>query len=130
MDHLRAKGFSAEAVDEAVGRLETYGYVDDVEFARLWVRERSAVKRAGRRYIEQELLSRGIGRETVSLALEDYPEETEQENARLEFERLLKRYERAEPCQRKRKIGEGLMRGGTDGTSSARCCLAIGRRGR
>jgi len=73
------------------------------------------VKRAGRRSIEQELLAKGIDRDTVAQALDEYPQDTEQENARGEFERLCRRYAKiANPYERKRKIGAALMRKGFD----------------
>ncbi|NLG37454.1 MAG: hypothetical protein GX549_05515 [Clostridiales bacterium] len=114
-DYLRRKGFSDEAADSAREKLAQYGYLDDAEFARLWVRDRAAVRRSGRWGIEQELLARGVDRDKIALALDEYTPERERENARAEFDRLRKRYENvADTATRKQKIGASLMRRGFD----------------
>jgi regulatory protein len=114
-DYLRRKGYSDEAADSAREKLAQYGYLDDAEFARLWVRDRASVRRSGRWGIEQELLARGVDRDTIALALDEYTPELEQENARAEFDRLRRRYGQvADPAALRQKIGASLMRRGFD----------------
>ncbi|NLU41902.1 MAG: regulatory protein RecX [Firmicutes bacterium] len=40
-EHLSKKGYSDEVIEEALDRLMQYGYLDDLEFARQFVRSKS-----------------------------------------------------------------------------------------
>ena len=64
-DYLLGKAYSVDVVDYVVGRLKEYRYLDDEEYARLYVQHNSATK--GERRLRQELVQKGI---SVSLAEE------------------------------------------------------------
>ena len=68
---LSARGYFAEAIDEAIQKLTNEGYLNDRRFAQRWTE--SAI-RSGRGYgirILQELSLRGISREIASQAIEN-----------------------------------------------------------
>lgn len=54
--------------DDVLDRLSELGLIDDADFARRWVQERSS--RRGRRALLHELHSKGIDRETAEAAVE------------------------------------------------------------
>lgn len=61
---LRQKGFS-EGSEEAVEKLEGYGYIDDRRFAEKYANELVRLKNFGKRRIVQELMKKGISRDII-----------------------------------------------------------------
>lgn len=70
-DRLLEAGFSAEVVAQTLTRLVELGLVDDLDFARQWVADRSARKKLGPRALSSELAAKGISREVIDQALAD-----------------------------------------------------------
>ncbi len=67
---LRQKGY-ADSAEYAVEKLKKDGFVDDERFSRMYVRELIALKKYGKRRIEQELYKKGVSRDIISLVLEE-----------------------------------------------------------
>jgi regulatory protein len=57
---LRAAGFHAEHIGQAIGRLQQAGLLDDEEFANYWVGQRQAFRPRGPRGLRAELRAKGI----------------------------------------------------------------------
>lgn len=72
-DYLVKKDFAPAVVDYVVQKLKEYRYIDDNEYARLFVEQNS--KNKGERRLKQELQQRGISREAAELASEMTEEE-------------------------------------------------------
>ena len=70
-DRLAEAGFVAEVVTQTLTRLVELGLVDDLDFARQWVADRSARKKLGPRALQAELTAKGISREVIGQALAD-----------------------------------------------------------
>jgi SOS response regulatory protein OraA/RecX/phosphopantetheinyl transferase (holo-ACP synthase) len=70
-DKLREKNVSPEAADGAVRFLAEYGFLDDRAFAERYAAE-SVRKNKGPLRIEQELVRKGIGRDTAREAIRPY----------------------------------------------------------
>lgn len=68
-DKLRQAGFSPLAVDYALAYVESYGYIDDERYARTYIAYRMNTK--SRQKIIQELIGKGIDKETVSASWEE-----------------------------------------------------------
>lgn len=68
---LREKGYSADAAEAAVGRMLELGYLNDADFADRWIENRQEHKPRSRMMLQQELMQKGIDRETISEALEE-----------------------------------------------------------
>ena len=81
--HLRGKRYDDEAVDGAIDKLRAQRYVDDLDFAKYWVEQRSRFRPKGDRALVSELSSKGVARETIDAALGDMPAESESDRARL-----------------------------------------------
>lgn len=64
-------GNSSDLVGSILGKLKDLGYVDDEEFARWWVEQRSQHRPRGKRLLERELFQKGIAKETIQRVLED-----------------------------------------------------------
>ena len=72
--HLAAKGWDAEAAQQAIERLQREGYLDDQRFADNWVAYRCRTAPRSRVTITQELRRKGIAREIIASAVETMDE--------------------------------------------------------
>ncbi len=89
---LRRAGFGTAAVTQALQRLDELGYVDDIGFARVWVRGRVERGGDGRARVLAGLLSRGVSRQDAQAAVAaEYPLEREAEVCRELAGRLAQR---------------------------------------
>jgi regulatory protein len=110
--HLRGKRYDDEAIDGAVDKLRAQRYVDDLEFAKYWVEQRSRFRPKGDRALVSELSNKGVSRETIDAALGDLPAESETDRARRAIARQIMRWASLEPAERKRKIHAFLAQRG------------------
>lgn len=58
-------------IDEVIERLEKFGYVNDEEFARYWVRNREEFRPRGAMALRAELREKGISSQIIDLVLAD-----------------------------------------------------------
>ena len=110
--HLRGKRYDDEAVDGAIDKLRAQRYVDDLDFAKYWVEQRSRFRPKGDRALVSELTSKGVSRETIDAALGEMPAESEADRARRAIARQLRRWESLDAPERKRKIHAFLAQRG------------------
>jgi regulatory protein len=69
--HLLFAGYRADLVEDAIGRLERLGYLDDAAFAAAWIASRDRAHPRGERALRSELLRKGVARDVVDEALGD-----------------------------------------------------------
>lgn len=116
---LRDKGYAAPVVDEVLDRLAGVGLVDDVEYARAFLRGRWGRRAAGWRRLEQDLRGRGISADDIASArvtLEaDIGAVDEIGAARRVIEQAERRYAGLDPRQRRQRLYALLQRRGFDG---------------
>lgn len=62
-DKLTEKGFDAETTDAVLAFLEKYGYADDREYARRYIREAMRLRPRGSYALRMELRQRGVAAE-------------------------------------------------------------------
>ena len=87
---LQRAGFATATVTQALQRLDELGYLDDIGFARLWVRGRVERGGDGRARVLAGLLSRGVSRQDAWAAVAaEYPPEREAEICRELAARLV-----------------------------------------
>jgi len=76
MERLKRKGFDVELIGEVVEELEAIGLVNDLEFARAWLREKGSSYGSWR--IKNELSKKGIDKDVIEKVLEELkPDEFE-----------------------------------------------------
>ena len=102
--HLRGKRYEDEDIDGAIDKLRAQRYVDDLDFAKYWVEQRSRFRPKGDRALVSELTSKGVSRETINTALGEMPAESEADRARRAIARSLSRWQALDAPERKRKI--------------------------
>lgn len=109
-DKLRDKGYSEEEIESAVNKVMEYGYINDSEYARRYIKSR--LNKKGAKLIMRELQNKGISRDTISCHLE----ELAIDSSELIYEILIKKYYNADVSDRgvKQKIMSYFVRRGYD----------------
>jgi regulatory protein len=108
---LRRKQFSPEAIDAAIERLSSWGYLNDEDFARFWVENRQANRPRGERLLVQELRMKGIDRDTIQETID--ATEIDEPAVALDLARSkLRSYSSLPPEVAKRRLAGFLTRRG------------------
>jgi regulatory protein len=110
-DRLRRGGYEQDAIDYAISRLHEWRYLDDADFARRWVENRTAHRPRGKRLLQQELRHKGIDTETAREAIDD-AELDETSAAEDLARRRLPAYAGDDPAAIRRRLGAYLARRG------------------
>jgi regulatory protein len=110
-DRLRRGGYEQDAIEHAIARLHEWRYLDDADFARRWVENRTAHRPRGRRLLQQELRHKGIDGEIARDAIDD-ADLDETGAAEALARRRLPSYAGDEPAAIRRRLGAYLARRG------------------
>jgi regulatory protein len=113
--HLRRKSHEAEAIAFAVTRCEKLGYLDDLSFARSFVRDRVRLKPRGRYGLRNELMAKGVSAEVADAAIEEVLREegtSEPELLRRVAEGRVRALAPAGPDTARRRLTAWLLRRG------------------
>ena len=73
--NLQEKGFGEDALAAAIARLVEHHYLDDEEFARYWLDNRSRFRPRSARAIRYELRQKGVESDAIDAALEGMDED-------------------------------------------------------
>lgn len=125
---LAEKGLGADIVREALDRLERVGLVDDLEYARAFLRERLSRRAVGERALKSQLFGRGVPAAVVDQALEELRTgggeaagaessglpRSETERALRALRQVERRYRNLEPRARRQRLAAALARRGFD----------------
>jgi len=112
--YLHGKRYDDAAVDGTIDRLRAQRYIDDLDFAKYWVEQRSRFRPKGDRALVSELTNKGVARETIDIAMGELSPESEAERARRAIARPIARWQTLEPPERRRKIHAFLAQRGFD----------------
>jgi regulatory protein len=117
VDKLSRKGFSHELAVEVIDKLKELDLLNDLQFARMFVRDKLLGKPMGRAMLRRKLLEKGIPFQLSEMVLKEYvTEENEQEAAKILALRKMKmsrsRFSTLDPrAKQKRLIDYLLSRG-------------------
>lgn len=120
--HLRHKGFCAQAIDHALSRLDEYGYINDAEFARIWIDNRLRHRPRGRFGLTCELKQKGISEAIIDAALSGFDEHQAGWAA---IRPKLERWRNLPEMERRRKIYSFLKQRGFSGETIRDICEEI-----
>jgi len=110
---LRERGFDGDVLREVVERLERDRLVDDRQFARLLIEERSRIRPSGRARLAYELGAKGVPKAVAKSCLDEaLPPGREAELALAAAESRLRRYAGVDPATRRRRLAAFLRRRG------------------
>lgn len=110
-DHLLKKEFSQTTVDCVIDMLRDAGYINDLDFAKAYVRDKTTFKNFGPYRIKNELSQKGISKDLIEQALQqEYQEELQElvDLVKSKYSSIL--HDRSE--KRFRRIGGFLQRKG------------------
>ncbi|WP_245570088.1 recombination regulator RecX [Lacticigenium naphthae] len=110
-DDLKKKDFE-EQIDDVIKLLEKHRLVDDLEYAKSYVRTSLNVNRKGSRVIRQELKRKGISEEEITEAMNEYNEEDKLANAIMLGEKMVNKSKRRSSKDTERKIKQHLLQKG------------------
>jgi len=103
------KGLPEKVQEAAIDRLKSEGLVDDAAFAQLWIDNRLEFRPRGAWALRSELSSKGVARELIDIALENFDEEEAARRAAVEGAR---RYKHLSPDLFRRRLSAYLSRRG------------------
>ena len=106
-----AAATSRTPIEHAIARLHEWRYLDDADFARRWVENRTAHRPRGKRLLQQELRHKGIDSETARDVI-DEAELDETGAAEALARRRLPSYAGDDPAAIRRRLGAYLARRG------------------
>jgi len=109
MRYLTEKKFSSEAIASALSRLEDTKYINDYEFARLWVENRLRFRPKGTYALTAELREKGIDEQIIKKVLIGFDEPA---SARAAVATRLNRLQKLEKAEFKKKMYAFLTRRG------------------
>jgi regulatory protein len=87
---LTERGIDEAAIEVALDKLESYGYVNDAAYAAEYVSSAMEAGNLGRIAVEYKLKEKGVPAAIMREAMEAYGEEDEREIARHQLARLVK----------------------------------------
>jgi regulatory protein len=109
--YLAEKQVDPATIDEALGRLEERGYVDDVAFARYWVANRQQFRPRGTRALRFELREKGVPASVIDEVLSGFDTSEAAYQAALDKARRFRGLDRR---AFREKLGSYLTRRGFD----------------
>lgn len=118
---LREKNYSLETVHGVLDRLQEVGLIDDLEYARIFLRDRLRRKAVAERVVRGQLAGRGVAGDLIDQAMAELNSESdaegpvissETERARKAALELDRRYHKLDPAVRLRRLTAALARRG------------------
>ena len=116
-DHLVRKGYAKVVASDIVRRFEASGLVNNLEFARMFVRDKLRRKPTGKALLQRLLVTKGIPSEMIEQVVRENVSDEGQKAAAQELAsrrlRLAKRsFSKLDPTKRKQRLTGYLLRRG------------------
>ena len=118
---LADRDVDPDAAREALARLERVGLIDDLEYARAFLREKLGRRAVGARLLRGQLVARGVAGAMADQAMEELAADDGGASGRTEFDRarraalqFVRRYARLDPRTRRQRLSAALVRRGFD----------------
>lgn len=107
---LQQKGYALKSIETVTADLQKKGYLNDVEFARMFLREELRLKRTGPLLIKNKLMIKGISLETIEkILVEMYDTRLQYENCRTLAAKKLNTLQ-ALPIEKQKQRVTGFLR--------------------
>jgi regulatory protein len=118
LDYLKKKArnapnLSEEIITQIIEKLKAYKFIDDSQFASLWMEQRAKSRHKPIRAIEFELKQKGISKDLIDKSLKDIDgKDLDLGNAKKLAERKMEFYRNLDPAKRREKVMSYLLRKG------------------
>lgn len=100
-DYLKKKEYTDDQINEAIGKLVEYKFLDDSNFSEIFIRDRQ-LKGRSKRMISYELKQKGINRDLSDKSLEDAQDDLK--TAKEYIDKRMSQFNRLDPDKRKQRI--------------------------
>lgn len=81
-EKIKRKGITDQVADEVLDHYEEKGWINDENFAELFVNSKIRYEKYGRQALKYKLREKGVSQDIIDKVLEEIEPETEEENAR------------------------------------------------
>ncbi|WP_102347647.1 recombination regulator RecX [Bacillus sp. Marseille-P3661] len=108
-DFLLGKEYSQAVAEEVIKKLEEYNFVNDIEFAKSFVRARMRNSSKGPLLIKREILQKGITEVIAEIGLQEYTQNDQLAVAQKAVEKAAVQQKQMSEFQLKQKIGQALL---------------------
>ena len=115
---LKDKGIPPSVSDSVLDRLTDMGYINDCEYAQLWVKSRFRSRGLAPSVLRRELIAKGVDRDVIEAALAEIDPADSLERAREIAHKKLRGVSALAPAIAVRRISAQLMRKGYSSTDS------------
>ncbi|MED3727989.1 recombination regulator RecX [Priestia filamentosa] len=112
--YLQTKEMGDDAIRRAIEKLLEYRYLNDLEFAKAYVRTNMRTNSKGPGLLKQELIEKGITGSDIEESLLEYDEELQLENALKLIEKTRKKSQKQSEKMMKQKAKTTLLTKGFD----------------
>lgn len=115
-ENLAKKKAASSLIDLVIKKLQQQRFLNDREFAKWWVEQRTIVKPMGKRLIKMELTKKGIDKELIDEIFDDIEDiiNNELEMVRKLVQRKFNKYKNTDKQIIYRRLGGFLSRRGFD----------------
>ncbi|RFU68153.1 recombination regulator RecX [Peribacillus saganii] len=110
--HLRQKEVEDPIIQEAIHKLYHFQYLNDLEFAKAYVRTQMNSGTKGTSLITMELKEKGISDQDIEEAIQEYPYELQLDNAMKFAEKTVQKNQKTSEREKLQKLEQSLMRKG------------------
>lgn len=110
-DHLVRKGYDKSIIENTIDYLEDKNYINDYQFAKSFIRDKSYLNKQGINKIRYDLLNKGVSKEIVAKTLK-FDDDQEFDNAMELANKKMKSYKNQDRNTIYRKLGGFLQRKG------------------
>ncbi|WP_257350834.1 recombination regulator RecX [Pseudalkalibacillus decolorationis] len=112
VDYLKKKEVPAVAIEAIMERLQGFNYIDDLEFAKMFIRSKVATSQKGPKALVQELKLKGVPQTIIEEAIPVYPQEEQIESATKLAIKKAKQSQKLSEVAVKQKVGQILQQKG------------------
>ncbi len=113
-DKARKKDFPSENIEEILDELTEKKYINNLSFAKKFTRDKFEFNKWGVNKIRAELFKKGISEKEINTALLEVDEKDRLSSIQDLVKKNKRKFERADPSKRKKKIFDFLLRKGYD----------------
>lgn len=107
---LKGHKLSDESIDKILDSLKEFKFINDEQYAKMYIESRVSLKPEGRRSLKIKLAQKGIGKETSEKTVEEnYTEETEFHKALDLVTKYKKKVKAKTPIEKKQKCYRHLL---------------------
>lgn len=109
-DKLKIKKISDDNIDNVINTLKELKYINDEQFAKLFLESKLIRKPQGKRLIQMKLAMKGINKEIIESVLNDlYDEDTELEKCKELLSKYIRKVKSTNEAEVKRKCYQYLL---------------------